>query len=133
MNEPYRAPDAVLALEQQLRDKASECEDLRAENIELKAKLAARDPEDASDARAWTSRLLILGVVAIVLFVVFAIFRYAMAPTVEGACRDAVINNAHDGFDARCPYGGQVATPLGDNKLKCMCPAPAAASAPSSQ
>lgn len=130
MNEPYRTPDAVLALEQQLRDKASECEDLRAENLKLKTKLAARDPLDAKDARAqWTNRLLILGFAVIVLSVIFVIFRYAMAPTVEGACRDAVIRTSD--INPTCPYGGQVATLLSEDRLKCTCPTPAAAGSPS--
>lgn len=121
MNEPYRAPDEVLKLEEQLREKSEECEDLRRELDEAEAS-ARRDPfEERLKAEQWTWRIFYLVGAAVAISIAYFVWRYSMQPDVEGACRDVVIDvgSIHD---HKCPYANQIMGEAKDNKVKCTCP-----------
>ena len=122
----YRTPPEILKLEEQLRDKSSECEELRSANLDLKTKLARKtDPADAKDAREWwTWRLAWCLLAGLAAFITYAIWKYSMLPTPpEGSCREVIIDTDNYSFK-ECPYGGQTAVPVGpadDHMFKCTC------------
>lgn len=125
MTEPYRTPPEIIQLEQQLRDKSEECEDLRRERDEFEDALRTLRENDNQNAREWwTWRLGWLLAASVALALIYAIWTYNMKPEAEGACREILLAD-HGGLVA-CPYGGQIATPVGD-RIKCTCPTAAPA------
>lgn len=135
-NDPYRAPDAVLKLEQQLHAKQAECEDLRREVSELEDELNRVEEVNESDRKNarewWTWRLAwVLAAICVVL-TIGAVWSCEMRPPPpEGACRDVSIKIGD--FDEKCPYAGQVMTDVAGGRVKCTCPSPPVGAPASSQ
>jgi hypothetical protein len=119
----YRTPPEVLLLNNQLSDKTRECEDLRAEILELKERLAKakrRDPQELRDAHGWwTWRIFWAFCAAVIISISYFIWRYNMKPEIEGTCREVLL--ADNDFEKKCPFAGQVQTAIGD-RVKCACP-----------
>lgn len=130
----FRTPPPVLKLEEQLRDAQTEIEDLRAENLDLKTKLAEqkrRDPDELRNARdSWTLRLFIICAVGLISWLVFSLKDCKPPSNGDERCREAVINVIEDGRYA-CSFPGQTMTPTADPKVyRCTCPSSPASSAP---
>ncbi len=122
---PFRAPDEVLKLEQQLREKNEECEDLRREVQEAEELAAAArriSSDDAKNAREWwTWRLVWVLAAACALALIFWGYSATMRPEVEGDCRDAVVKPYNGTYE--CPYAGQSLSAVGEEgQVKCTCP-----------
>lgn len=124
---PFRTPDEVLKLNEQLLEKSEECEDLRRECDDLADKLRREQQSNRDVARAKSNNRTI----TIVTLAAFGLLAWLIlnmrqcevegSKHPEGACRDAIVTVDGYGWD-KCPYANQIMSEVKDNKVRCTCP-----------